>query len=556
MDKKNIKGKGKLKKWILIAIPVVIVVAIIAGLLSGGGDTQTMAVQYTTAKAERRTIVSALSGSGALQPANSYTVTTLVEGEVLSASFEEGDIVEKDTVLYRIDSSDVSNNIEKSQISLNQAQRNYNDSLEKKYIKSTIAGKVFSLEVDVGDEVKQGQAIAVIRDSDTMDLTVPFPSDDAKKITVGQSAVVTLDNSFETLSGTVKSVSGSDIVGTGNMITRNVKISVKNPGGLGLDQAATASVGGVNCAAPGKFEYKAESTVNAESSGTVVSLQVNEGAFVSKDQVLVTLGGSSIDNSIQSAKDSLRNAQLSMDGTQNQLDNYTIKSPISGTIVDKQYKAGDTIEGGKTLCTIYDLSYLEMNMSIDELDISKVSVGQSVQITAEAVEGKVYTGTITKVSVVSESTNMGATSYPVTVRIDETEGLRPGMNVDAEIVLQQAENAIAIPNGAVNRGNVVLVTADSPSAANKIEQKAPEGYVYVRVETGVSDDNYIEITSGITEEDTIAYIAVQTGNNSMFPMGGMPMGGGGMPGGGMTGGMQGGGMNSGNRGGNMGGPRQ
>ena len=88
-----------------------------------------------------------------------------------------------------------------------------------------------------------------------------------------------------------------------------------------------------------------------------------------------------------------------MENTQKQLENYTITSPISGTVIDKEYKAGDTVESGKTLCTIYDLSYLEMTLNIDELDISTVEVGQAVQITAEAVESKTFTGVVTKVSV-------------------------------------------------------------------------------------------------------------------------------------------------------------
>lgn len=61
----------------------------------------------------------------------------------------------------------------------------------------------------------------------------------------------------------------------------------------------------------------------------------------------MTLGGDALENSILSARDSLRNAELSMDSTQNQLDNYTITSPIEGTVVDKQYKSGDTVESGK-----------------------------------------------------------------------------------------------------------------------------------------------------------------------------------------------------------------
>ena len=178
-----------------------------------------------------------------------------------------------------------------------------------------------------------------------------------------------------------------------------------------------------------------------------------------------------------------------------------------------------------------------MTMSIDELDISLVEVGQTVEVTADAVEGKTYTGVVTKVSVAG-TTSGGITTYPVTVRIDETDGLLPGMNVDAQIVIAEKDSALAIPSGAVNRGNTVLITSDSPSAVNALDQEAPEGYVYVQVETGVSDDSYTEILSGLQEGDTVAYIAVSGSSNGMGMMGGMPGGmGGGMPsGGGMPGG--------------------
>ena len=178
-------------------------------------------------------------------------------------------------------------------------------------------------------------------------------------------------------------------------------------------------------------------------------------------------------------------------------------------------------------------------MNIDALDISQVEVGQTVEITADAVEGKTYAGAVTKVSVAG-TTSGGITTYPVTVRIDETDGLLPGMNVDAEIVIEEKDGVLAVPSGAVNRGDTVLITSDSPSASNALDQEAPEGYVYVQVETGVSDDSYTEILSGLQEGDTVAYIAVSGGSNSMgmmMPGGGMPSGGG-MPGGG--GGMGGG----------------
>jgi HlyD family secretion protein len=74
------------------------------------------------------------------------------------------------------------------------------------------------------------------------------------------------------------------------------------------------------------------------------------------------------------------------------------------------------------------------------------------------------------------------------------------MNVDAEIVLSEANDVLSVSNAAVSRGNKVLVTKDSPSAANALsDETAPDGYVYVEVTTGVSDDDYIEITDGLQE---------------------------------------------------------
>ena len=80
------------------------------------------------------------------------------------------------------------------------------------------------------------------------------------------------------------------------------------------------------------------------------------------------------------------------------------------------------------------------------------------------------------------------------------------MNANAEIVVAEASNALVVPNAAVIRGGYVLVSKKSPSAANAVEgMDAPDGYVYVKVETGVSDDSYTEIKSGLQEDDTVAY---------------------------------------------------
>ncbi len=478
---------------------------------------------YTEAAPERRDVTNTLSGTGTLNPANTYTVKSLVDGKVLTGTIEEGDIVEESNVLYTIDSSDASTNFEKAEIAMQQAQRSYDKVVDRQYVRAEVAGVVSSLKVTKGDEVTSGQEVAVIRDSSRMLLTLEFPAADAANFSVGQSAAVTLDGTFEQLDGTVTSVSGTDALSAGNLLTRTVTITVKNAGGLTTAQAATASINGVSSIGSATFAYQAERTLTAQAAGTVTSINVQEGSDVAKDDIILGLSGDDLTESIQSASESLRSAEISMQNLQDAMNNYTVTAPISGTIIEKDAKVGDAVKAGDTLCIVYDLSYLEMNINVDELQISSISVGQKVQITADAVPDKTYVGTVTRVSMKGAS-NGGTTTYPVSIRIDDTDGLRPGMNANAEIVVAKANNALVVPNAAVVRGSYVLVTKDSPSAANAdMAMEAPEGFVYVPVKTGVSDDDYTQIVSGIQEGDTIGYDPSSVSSDSYYDDGGYIM---------------------------------
>ena len=491
-------------KWL---VPVAIVV--LAGgwwlLKPKGAKPANVDTSYTEAVPETRDVSNTLSGTGTLKPANTYSVKSLVSGKVLTGSFEEGDIVEEGTVLYTVDSSDATTKVEQAAITLQQAQRSYDKTADRQYVRAEVAGVVSSLKVNKGDEVTSGQEVAVIRDSSKMLLTLEFPAADAANFSVGQSADVTLDGTFEQLTGTVTSVTGTDALSAGNLLTRTVTIAVRNAGGLTTAQAATASINGVSSIGSAVFGYQAERTLTAQAAGTVTAINVQEGAEVAKDDILIGLSGDDLTESIQSASESLRSAEISMQNLQDAMNNYTITAPINGTIIEKDAKAGDAAKAGDTLCIVYDLSYLEMSINVDELQISSISVGQKVQITADAVQDKTYVGTVTRVSM-KGTANGGTTTYPVTIRIDDTDGLRPGMNANAEIVVAEATNALCVPNAAVMRGGYVLVTQDSPSASNAEQgMEAPEGFVYVAVKTGVSDDDYTQIVSGIQEGDTIGY---------------------------------------------------
>ena len=530
---------------------VVCVAAVAAAVLLPKNSKKAVqaSTQYMEAALERRDITNTFSGSGTISAANTYTVKSLVKGTVLTADFEVGDTIEKGTVLYTIDSSDVATSVEKAQLALEQAQRSYDDTADAQYIRSVIGGTVASIKVKAGDYVTAGQEIATVRDDSSLLLTLEFPAADASGFAVGQAAEVILNGTFETLSGTVQAVAGTDTISSGNLLVRTVTIAVKNNGSLTTAQAASATINGVSALASARFDYQHQQTVTATTSGTVAAVCVKEGTAIEANTAIVQLSGTELSRQVQSAADSLLNAQLSMSDTQKQMENYTIPSPISGTVIQKNVKAGDTVgtdtTASETLCTIYDLSYLEMTLNVDELEILSIKEGQTVTITADAIPDRTFTGVVTSVSAAGTTTG-GTTTYPVTIRIDDTGDLLPGMNATAEIEVSSASNALAVPNGSVVRGNYVLVTKDSPSAANAVQDMtAPDGYVYVKITTGTSDDDYIEVASGLQEGDTIAYDAdaaeKQNASDSMeFMVGpggsGGPGRGNGGPGGGGPGG--------------------
>ena len=492
---------------------VVCVAAVAAAVLLPKNSKKAVqaSTQYMETALERRDITNTFSGSGTISAANTYTVKSLVKGTVLTADFEVGDTIEKGTVLYTIDSSDVATSVEKAQLALEQAQRSYDDTADAQYIRSVIGGTVASIKVKAGDYVTAGQEIATVRDDSSLLLTLEFPAADASGFAVGQAAEVILNGTFETLSGTVQAVAGTDTISSGNLLVRTVTIAVKNNGSLTTAQAASAIINGVSALASARFDYQHQQTVTATTSGTVAAVCVKEGTAIEANTAIVQLSGTELSRQVQSAADSLLNAQLSMSDTQKQMENYTITSPISGTVIQKNVKAGDTVgtdtTASETLCTIYDLSYLEMTLNVDELEILSIKEGQTVTITADAISDRTFTGVVTSVSAAGTTTG-GTTTYPVTIRIDDTGDLLPGMNATAEIEVSSASNALAVPNGSVVRGNYVLVTKDSPSAANAVQDMtAPDGYVYVKITTGTSDDDYIEVASGLQEGDTIAYDA-------------------------------------------------
>ena len=639
VEKKRKKRKGKSGRIVIVLI--VVLAALLGGFFLYKKKTSSQKRQgdqsVSTATVKRTDISSELTASSALPPKDTYEVTSLVEGEVIEANFEEGDVVEKGQILYRIDASSMDSNLSSAQTSLQRAkesaqtaQSEYTEEtarLAGNTYRSTASGYIRTLYIKEGDKVNNGTKIADLYDDSVMKITVPFLSGEAAEINVGDEAAVILEDTGEQISGTVTVVSSMEETLSGGRLVKNVTVEVSNPGGLTTDTAASVKVDGFVCSAEGTFTAKTETTLSVEISGNksleIENLLIHEGSYVEKNSELFQVTTKTAEeylkefkDAVESADDNLENAENKLSNTQDSVDDYTITAPISGTVITKNVKVGDKISksssGTTTMAVIYDLSTMTLEMSVDELDVSSVKVGQSVEITADAVEGETFTGTVTNVSLQSSYSN-GVTNYPVTVTLDDTGSLLPGMNVDAKIILDSSENALVIPASALMRGNRVYVKKSSDSTENADTQRndssdnvgdadserknhgdgtlnadsvdrqpdagaeasgsskgsgtdnssskstgsgksgssnVPDGFEAVQVTTGIINDDYVEILSGLSEGDEV-YISSDSGSSTQTNQ--MQMGGMGGPGGDMGGGAPGGLGGNGGPGGSNGG---
>lgn len=580
---KKINQKLFLKKHKKLLIILTLVLLAVAGIAGGliakkNKSASAKAGSVQTATVTKSDITTELSSSGNISPKNTYDITSLTEGEVTAAEFEEGDIVEKGQVLYAIDTSSMesqitsaNNSLERTQESYQNALSDYNTALSDysgNTYKSTESGYIKTLSVKAGDKVSSNTELAAIYDDQTMKIKVPFLSAEAAQIASGNGAILTLTDTGEQINGVVSAVSNMDVTLTGGRIVRYVTIEVANPGGLTAETAATASVSDFVSSMEATFEPKLETTMKADIT-TAVEIQnllVHEGDYVTKGTPLFTMESKSAEKLLRTYKDSLDKAQESLDSAKNKLettqdtyDNYTITAPISGKVIKKSIKTGDKItkstSGSTVLAVIYDMSNYTFEMSVDELDVKSVKVGQSVTVTADAVSGKTFSGTVTNVSLQSATAD-GVTNYPVTVTLnDGLDELLPGMNVDGVITLEEAKDVISIPVDALMRGNTVYVKDASVKESNG---PVPAGFRSVEVTTGLISEDYVEIKTGLTEGEEVYVVktSVSTTQNSMMPggmggmggMGGAPGGGGSGSGGNRSGGSSGGGTRSGGSG--------
>jgi membrane fusion protein, macrolide-specific efflux system len=323
----------------------------------------------------------------------------------------------------------------------------------------------------------------------------------------------------------------------------------------------TSSVSGT-----GNVEYATTASVSPTVAGTVKDLAVELGDTVTEGQVLFTLDNPQLDVdvanaqnaydkallavdqanlSLQSAKSSMAttfksthtalqakqataavtSAELAVEAAQNAVasaeialkdaqdnaDARTVKARIAGVVSALSLENGDELQassGSSTSAplTLTDTSAYDANLTLAESDISTVKTGQKAVLTFDALPDLTLSGKVTRVDSTGTN-NSGVVSYTVIVTPDDmNSSIKGGMTVSVNIITETAADVLAVPSTAVK------TASDGTKYVQILQNGQP---VEVTVETGLSNDSYTEITSGLSEgQEVITATSTSSGSKT------------------------------------------
>lgn len=224
----------------------------------------------------------------------------------------------------------------------------------------------------------------------------------------------------------------------------------------------------------------------------------------------------------ESAQANVMQSEAALRETIEQLNKTTIYSPMEGTVSQLNVELGERVLGsgfsqGTNIMTISDLNNMEATVDVDENDVVLITLGDTARVKVDAFGDRTFVGIVTQIGNSAKSSGFGTqeqvVNFEVRIKLsDPDKNLRPGMSSTASIETETKQNVIAVPMQSVTaREDIKVENKDEENSKVKVDKKngkKVQEIVFVvegsstkikNVKTGISDDNYIEITEGLEE---------------------------------------------------------
>jgi len=241
-----------------------------------------------------------------------------------------------------------------------------------------------------------------------------------------------------------------------------------------------------------------------------------------------------VQNNYDQAEAQVQVYQASYDRAIDQLNKCTIKAPMNGIITKLNSEKGENVvigtmnNAGTVIMTISDLSAMEIEAEVDETDIARVSLDQKVKITLDAFPDTTFDGKVIQIGNSPKSATFGGsdqiTNFIVKILIlDEVENIKPGMTASVDITTNEKNGIVKVPAGAIvmrpeGTGQEKTGSAEGGETTSADQRmpgiekekdidgifKVADGKTkFVPVKLGIRDQQYVEITEGVAEDDSV-----------------------------------------------------
>ena len=236
-----------------------------------------------------------------------------------------------------------------------------------------------------------------------------------------------------------------------------------------------------------------------------------------------------IQESYAQAKSTVVRTEVTFENAKIALDDTIVRSPVEGTIISRPVEVGQVISsptqavgGGTVLMTMADLSKVRVRALVDEIDVGKVSIGQTVSIKVAAYRDQEFFGIVSKIEPMA-MVEQNVTTFPVLIDIDNDDNLLLlGMNTDVVIEVLNKDVSLSTPTmslrtrkdiySAANILNIPKQTVDQ-FLAEKVEGENFNKYIVIKetssgptltwVKIGDADLSHVEVLNGLDNEDTV-----------------------------------------------------
>ena len=530
------KPKFNKRKVRQAAIAGAVVVALAAGgfLLyrfltkqdSASSEIQTQPVQYGT-------IQSKVTGSGNAKAKESAAITLTAGGTVQEVFVSPGDTVTAGQPLYTIFSQEAQDQVTQAQTQVDNLNKEMSALLEDANnltVRAPFAGKLINVkEFQPDQEVAKETAVATLVNDKKLKLSLYFSYAYENQIHTGQSVQVSIPTVMGTYTGTVEKINKVRFISPEGAVHFEAVLVFDNPGTLtaGMDASATLTASDGSAIYPyenGKTEYYETREIVTKAAGPVVSQgNLMDYADVSAGEALLTLGSSTINETIMSKQKEIDEAQKKLADAQKGLADFNAVSPIDGSVTSCTLTPGAEVKSGDTVVTISNTTNMVVDITVDDRNIAFVQPGLTVELSDW--NGNTFIGTVPAINMGAAESQNGMTNYPVTLTVDNQDGsLLAGMYLDYSFVASQSDDCMMVPMQSVKNipgedgstDSVVFIRADKrPENAVDLEIPEPEpgqppmypspedGFYPVKVETGLNDDYNVEIKSGLNGDEEV-----------------------------------------------------